>query len=177
MENSINFFFFLKPSLRHIYIEKGQIKCFNFSFLGWGLKVTYNLDIFEKLRPPHGVWYVRFSCLVHNLTVSLPLKVLPVHTLCSRPELSKSWNIIRVCTLMRSSPRGGHSNDDTWQVNGGPTMRPGEGLFKLESKAKKQKKSVSFCHHLSLIWRYLKHFYSYLVHKWRHQNRTSEALI
>ena len=38
--------------LRHIYIEKGQIKCFNFSFLGWGLKVTYNSDIFEKLRPP-----------------------------------------------------------------------------------------------------------------------------
>ena len=28
--------------LRHIYIEKGQIKCFNFSFLGWGLRVTYN---------------------------------------------------------------------------------------------------------------------------------------
>ena len=44
----------LKGLLRHIYIEKGQIKCFNFSFLGWGLKVTYNLDIFEKLRPPHG---------------------------------------------------------------------------------------------------------------------------
>ena len=43
----------LKGLLRHIYIEKGQIKCFNFSFLGWGLKVTYNLDIFEKLRPPH----------------------------------------------------------------------------------------------------------------------------
>ena len=42
----------LKGLLRHIYIEKGQIKCFNFSFLGWGLKVTYNLDIFEKLRPP-----------------------------------------------------------------------------------------------------------------------------
>ena len=38
-----------------MYIEKGQIKCFIFSFLGWGLKVTYNLDIFEKFRPPHGV--------------------------------------------------------------------------------------------------------------------------
>ena len=28
--------------------------CFNFSFLGWGQKVTYNSDIFEKLRPPMG---------------------------------------------------------------------------------------------------------------------------
>ena len=42
----------LKGLFRHIYIEKGQIKCFNFSFLGWGLRVTYNWDIFEKLRPP-----------------------------------------------------------------------------------------------------------------------------
>ena len=42
----------LKGLLRHIYIEKGQIKCFIFSFLGWGLKVTYNLDFFEKFRPP-----------------------------------------------------------------------------------------------------------------------------
>ena len=42
----------LNGILRHIYIEKGQIKCFNFSFLGWGLKVTYNSDNFEKLRPP-----------------------------------------------------------------------------------------------------------------------------
>ena len=44
----------LKGLLRHIYIEKGQIKCFTFSFLGRGLKVTYNLDIFEKMRPPPG---------------------------------------------------------------------------------------------------------------------------
>ena len=45
----------LKGLLRHIYIEKGEIKCFNFSFLVWGLKVAYNLDIFEKLRsPPRG---------------------------------------------------------------------------------------------------------------------------
>ena len=42
----------LKELFRHIYIKKGQIKCFNFSFLGWGLKVIYNSDIFEKLRPP-----------------------------------------------------------------------------------------------------------------------------
>ena len=49
----------LKELFRHIYIEKGQIKCFNFSFLGWGLKVTYNSDIFEKLRPPHGFSNVR----------------------------------------------------------------------------------------------------------------------
>ena len=43
----------LKVFFRHIYIAKGQIKCFNFfSFLGWGLRVTYNWDIFEKLRPP-----------------------------------------------------------------------------------------------------------------------------
>ena len=41
----------LKGLFRHIYIEKGHIKCFDFSFLGWGLKVTYNSDIFEKLRP------------------------------------------------------------------------------------------------------------------------------
>ena len=41
----------LKGLLRHIYIEKGQIRRFNLSFLGWGLKVTYYSDIFEKLRP------------------------------------------------------------------------------------------------------------------------------
>ena len=49
----------LKGLFRHIYIEKDQIKCFNFSFLGWGLKVTYNSDIFEKMRPPHGFSNVR----------------------------------------------------------------------------------------------------------------------
>ena len=38
----------LEGLFRHIYIEKGQIKCFNFSFLGWGLKVTYNSDIFKQ---------------------------------------------------------------------------------------------------------------------------------
>ena len=38
------------------HIEKGQIKSFNFSFLGWGLKVTYNSDFFEKLRPPPWVF-------------------------------------------------------------------------------------------------------------------------
>ena len=53
----------LKGLLRHIYIEKGQIKCFNFSFLGWGLKVTYNSDFFEKLRPPPSV----FKCPNLNL--------------------------------------------------------------------------------------------------------------
>ena len=41
----------LKGLLRHIHIEKGQIKCSNFSFLGWGLRVIYNSDIFEKSRP------------------------------------------------------------------------------------------------------------------------------
>ena len=46
----------LKGLLRHIYIEKGQMKCFIFSLLGWGLKVTYNLDFFEKLRPPPWVF-------------------------------------------------------------------------------------------------------------------------
>ena len=46
----------LKELFRHIYIEKGQIKCFNFSFLGWGLKVTYNSDFFEKLRSPPWVF-------------------------------------------------------------------------------------------------------------------------
>ena len=46
----------LKGLLRHIYVEKGQLKCFNFSFLGWGLKVAYNLDIFEILRPPPWVF-------------------------------------------------------------------------------------------------------------------------
>ena len=45
----------LKGLFRHIYIEKGQIKCFNFSFLRWGLRVTYNSDIFKKLRPPLSV--------------------------------------------------------------------------------------------------------------------------
>ena len=32
----------LKGLFRHIYIEEEQIKCFNFSFLGWGLRITYN---------------------------------------------------------------------------------------------------------------------------------------
>ena len=31
---------------------KYKMKCFTFSFFGWGPKVTYDLDIFEKLRPP-----------------------------------------------------------------------------------------------------------------------------
>ena len=47
----------LKGLFSHIYIEKGQIKCSNFSFLGWGLRVTYNWDIFEKFRPPW-VWKI-----------------------------------------------------------------------------------------------------------------------
>ena len=42
--------YILKGLFRHIYIEKGQMKCFNFSFLGWGLRVSYNSDIFET--PP-----------------------------------------------------------------------------------------------------------------------------
>ena len=51
----------LKGLFRHIYIEKGQIKCFNFSFLGWGLRVTYNSDFFEKLRPPMGFQMSEFE--------------------------------------------------------------------------------------------------------------------
>ena len=42
----------LKELFWYIFIEKGQIKCFSLSFLGWGLIVTFNSDIFEKLRPP-----------------------------------------------------------------------------------------------------------------------------
>ena len=30
------------------YIENGQIKCFYFYLLGWGLRVIYNSDIFEN---------------------------------------------------------------------------------------------------------------------------------
>ena len=45
----------LKRLLRHIYIEKGQIKCFIFSFLGWGLKVTYNTG--EK-KKKNAVWNI-----------------------------------------------------------------------------------------------------------------------
>ena len=52
----------LKGLLRHIYIEKGQIKYFTFPFLGLGLKITYNLDIFEKLRlPPMGFQMFEFE--------------------------------------------------------------------------------------------------------------------
>ena len=52
----------IKGLFRHIYIEKDQIKCFNISFLGWGLKVTYNSDIFEKLRlPPMGFQMSEFE--------------------------------------------------------------------------------------------------------------------
>ena len=48
----------LKGLFRHIYIEMGQIKCFNFSFLRWGMRVTYNSDIFEKSRPPSGFFCI-----------------------------------------------------------------------------------------------------------------------
>ena len=44
----------LNGLFRHIYIEKVKIESFSFSFFGWGLRVTHNSDIFEKLRPPMG---------------------------------------------------------------------------------------------------------------------------
>ena len=44
-----------------MFIEKGQIKCFNFSFLGLSLRVTYDSDIFEKLRPPMGFQMSEFE--------------------------------------------------------------------------------------------------------------------
>ena len=58
----------------HIYIKKGQMKCFNLIFLGWGLKVTYNSNIFKKLRPPPG-----FKCPKLNfrfLVVFAPSPIL-----------------------------------------------------------------------------------------------------
>ena len=45
-----------KGLFRHIYIEKGQIKCFNFSFLGWGLIIETFLKIWD---PPHRFSNVR----------------------------------------------------------------------------------------------------------------------
>ena len=42
-------------------MEKGPIKTISFSFLGWGLRVTYNSDIFEKLRSPMGFQMSEFE--------------------------------------------------------------------------------------------------------------------
>ena len=71
----------------HIYLEKGQI---NFSFLGWGLKVTYNSDIFEK-------WV--FKCLNlnfrHFCSVFCPILIMRpplIDTVCSaKLELDLAW--------------------------------------------------------------------------------------
>ena len=91
----------LKGLFRHTYIEKGQINCFNFSFLGWGLKVTYNSDIFEKLRaPPPWVFKclnLNFRRFVFFLTSPLPpilekLQNLPVFRGAS---LSRSGHVIQ----------------------------------------------------------------------------------
>ena len=35
---------------------KWAIQLFSFSFLGWGLNIIYNSDIFEKFRPPLSVF-------------------------------------------------------------------------------------------------------------------------
>ena len=56
----------LKGLFRHIYIEKGQIKCFNFSFLGWGLILTYNSVILGK-----SLQFSRFLIMTPPLTQCL----------------------------------------------------------------------------------------------------------
>ena len=49
--------FQLIPSLRGIYtLKRGKIKCFSFSFLAWGLRVTNDSDIFLKIETPLWVW-------------------------------------------------------------------------------------------------------------------------
>ena len=50
------------------------MKGFNFSFLGCGLRGTYNSDIFEKLRPP--VWV--FKCLNLNFRHLEQILTVPV---------------------------------------------------------------------------------------------------
>ena len=94
----------LKGLFRHIYIEKGQIKCFNISFLGWGLKVTYNSDIFEKLRPPPWI----FKC--PNLNFRHFFLTRPpyfgkcqkfTHFLIMRPPLSQFTIVIFLDTDIR----------------------------------------------------------------------------
>ena len=45
----------LKGLLRHIYIENGHIEGFYLYFLGGGLGVIINSNIFEILSPPPGV--------------------------------------------------------------------------------------------------------------------------
>ena len=40
-------------------MKRGKLSTLFFSFLGWGLRVTYNSDIFENLRPPHRFSNVR----------------------------------------------------------------------------------------------------------------------
>ena len=48
----------------YLGIEKVQIKCFNFSILGWGLRVTYNSEIFQKFSPPPmGFHTSEFECI------------------------------------------------------------------------------------------------------------------
>ena len=49
-----------------------KIKCFLFSYLGWGLGVIYSPDIFEKLRTRPGVLKIHKSKL--GLLRRLPLQ-------------------------------------------------------------------------------------------------------
>ena len=42
-------------------LKRGKLSAFNFSVLGWELRVTYNSDIFEKLRPPSDLQMSEFE--------------------------------------------------------------------------------------------------------------------
>ena len=81
----------LKELFRHIYIEKGQIKHFNFSFLGWGLKVTLK---FEKLRPPHGfsnvpIWILDFFVFFSFFIMTPPLNEMKQNDM--GPQILAWW--------------------------------------------------------------------------------------
>ena len=87
----------LKGLFRHIYIKKGQIQCFNFSFFGWGLRVTYNSDIFEKLRsPPWGFKFLSNStptCKPNSTSVGLSRSWLCFPTEGRRKKKNKEGRI------------------------------------------------------------------------------------
>ena len=102
----------LKGLLRHIYIEEGRIKYFNLSFLGLGLKVTYNSDIFEKLRPPPWIFKcpnLNFRSFFFYLS---PLfwkmsKIFPFFNYDAYPKVTYNAKFFSAeCPKMRCTDRG-----------------------------------------------------------------------
>ena len=92
----------LKGLFRQIYIEKGPIKCFNFSFLRLGLRLTYNSDIFEKLRPPPiGFQMSEFEFQTFLFCFFIPPP--PIWNIV--PKFSRFWIMLPPLTSFFRGPR------------------------------------------------------------------------